>query len=195
MAIRLTTHWRNAPDLGMCRHDSMASSFRCALRTHWYGQSFRAVLTGRIAGDIDARNALLDNTSIQLLPRRMPTVSANATSATQEIRSNQEWKPRCNGRFVFRVDKDFGEQRTRLTVAGEISSACIEVLETCCEQAIRDGKAVHLVLDITTIDASGRALLRHLAAKGVRMFAKGIYHSHLVDTIRRAASRNFNPAL
>ena len=125
----------------------------------------------------------------------MPTVSANATSATQEIRSNQEWIPRCNGRFVFRVDKEFGEQRTRLAVSGEISSACIEVLETCCEQAIRDGKAVHLVLDVTTIDESGRALLRRLASKGVRMFAKGIYHSHLVDTIRRAASRDFNPAL
>jgi hypothetical protein len=96
---------------------------------------------------------------------------------------------------VFRVDKEFGEQRTRLTVSGEISSACIEVLETCCEQAIRDGKAVHLVLDVTTIDENGRALLRRMAAKGVRMFAKGIYHSYLVDTIRRAASRDLNSAL
>ena len=122
----------------------------------------------------------------------MPTVSANATSVVQEIRSNQEWKPRCTGRFVFRVDKAFGEQRTRLTVSGEISSACIDVLETGCEQAIRDGKAVHLVLDITTIDESGRALLRRLAAKGVRMIAKGVYHSYLVDTIRRAASRDRN---
>jgi hypothetical protein len=91
---------------------------------------------------------------------------------------------------VFRVDKEFGEQRTRLTVSGEISSACVEVMETCCDQAIKDGKAVHLVLDVTTIDESGRALLRRLAAKGVRMFAKGIYHSYLVDTIRRAVSRD-----
>ena len=77
---------------------------------------------------------------------------------------------------MFRVDKEFGEQRTRLTVSGEISSACIEVLETSCEQTIKDGKAVHLVLGVTTIDESGRALLRRLAAKGLRMFAKGIYH-------------------
>jgi hypothetical protein len=102
---------------------------------------------------------------------------------------DQEWKPQCTGRCVFRVDKEFGEQRTRLTVSGEISSACIDVLETCCEQAIRDCKAVHLVLDITTIDGSGRALLRRLAAKGVRLSAKGIYHSYLVDTIRRADSK------
>jgi hypothetical protein len=140
-----------------------------------------------------ARNALLDYASIRLLPRRMPTVSANATSAIQEIRSDQEWKPRCTGRFVFRVDKEFGEQRTRLTVSGEISSACVDVLETCCARAIRDGKAVHLVLDVTAIDESGRALLRRLAAKGVRMFAKGIYHSYLVDTIRRAVSHDFKP--
>ena len=94
---------------------------------------------------------------------------------------------------MFRVDKEFGEQRTRLTVSGEISSACIDVLETCCEQAIRDGKAVHLVLDVTTIDESGHAVLRRLAAKGVRMSAKGIYHSYLVDTIRRAVSHDFKP--
>ena len=70
---------------------------------------------------------------------------------------------------MFRVDKEFGEQRTRLTVSGEISSACIEVLVTSCEQAIKDGKAVHLVLNVTTIDESGRALLRRLAGKGVRL--------------------------
>jgi FixJ family two-component response regulator len=94
---------------------------------------------------------------------------------------------------VFRLDKEFREQRTRLTVSGEISSACIDVLEACCEQAISGSKAVHLVLDVTTIDESGRALLRRLAAKGVRMFAKGVYHSYLVDTIRRAVSRDFKP--
>ena len=121
----------------------------------------------------------------------MPTVSANATSALQESRTNQEWKPQCTGRFVFRLDKEFREQETRLTVSGEISSAYVDVLETCCEQASSDGKAVHLVLDVTSIDESGRALLRRLATKGVRMFAKGVYHSYLVDTIRREVSRDF----
>ena len=159
---------------------------------HLNAQSFRAVLTGRIAGDINARNSFLDIASIRPLPCQMPTVSANATSEIQEIRSNQEWKPRCTGGFVFRADKEFGEQRTHLTVSGKISSACIEVLETCCEQAIRDGK-VHLVLDITSIDEGGRALLRRIAAKGVRMFAKGINHSYLVDTIHGAVSRDFKP--
>ncbi len=112
----------------------------------------------------------------------------------KEIRSNQEWKLQCSSRFVFRVDKEAGEQRTRFTISGEISSACIEVLETCCEQAIKDGKAVYLVLDVTTIDENGHALLRRLAAKGVRMFAKGMYHSYLLGKIRLAMSRDLNPA-
>ncbi len=71
----------------------------------------------------------------------------------------------------------------------------MEVVETYCDQAIKDGKVLHLVLDVTTIDEGGRAFLGRLAAKGVRMMAKGIYHSYLVDTIRRAASRDLNPTL
>ena len=47
------------------------------------------------------------------------------------------------------------EQRTRLTISGEISSECAELVESCCQQAIRDGKAVELVLDVTNIDESG----------------------------------------
>jgi hypothetical protein len=148
-----------------------------------------------MAGNIIARSPLLDNASIRRLPRRMPTVSANAANAIQDIRWTQGWKPRCTSGIVFRLDKEFGELRTRLTVSGEISSACIEVLEPYCVQALKDGKAVHLILDVTTIDESGRALLGRLAARGVRMFAKGIYHSYLVDTIRRAASRDLNRGL
>jgi hypothetical protein len=158
-----------------------------------YAQSFRAALTGRIVPTVIAHSPLLDNASVRPLPCRMPTVSANAASAIKESRSNQEWNPQCTGRCVFKVDKEFSEQRARLTVSGEISSACIDVLETCCEQAIRDGKTVHLVLDVTTIDEGGRALLERLAAIGVRMLAKGIYHSYLVDTIRRAVGHDFKP--
>ena len=90
---------------------------------------------------------------------------------------------------MFRVDKESSKERTRLTVSGELSSACIELLESCCEQEIKDGKTIDIVLDVATIDGSGRVLLRRLAAKGVRMVARGIYHSHLVDTIRQAVSR------
>ena len=92
--------------------------------------------------------------------------------------------------IVFRLDQEFSAHHTRLTISGEISSDCVESLESCCERALSMGKAVALVLDATHIDESGRALLRRLAAKGVRLYAKGVYHSYLVETIRQAAHRD-----
>jgi hypothetical protein len=93
---------------------------------------------------------------------------------------------------VFRIEKEVGEQKTRVIISGEISSACVEVAEACCEQAIRSGKAVDLVLEVTSIDESGLAMLHRLAAKGVRLLAAGVYHSWLVDTIRGALSDDSN---
>jgi hypothetical protein len=46
------------------------------------------------------------------------------------------------------------------------------------------GKPVHLFLrDVTTVDQAGRALLERLAAKGVRLRAKGIYNSYIVQEL------------
>ena len=86
---------------------------------------------------------------------------------------------------MFRLDKDLGERRTGLTFDGELSTECIESLERCCEEALKDGKPVDLSLrDITGIDEAGEALLRRLAAKGVCLFANGVYVSYLLDNIR-----------
>lgn len=86
---------------------------------------------------------------------------------------------------MFRLDKELGERRTRLTFDGEVSTECIESLETCCEEALKDGKPVDLSLrDITGVDEAGKALLRRLAARGVCLFANGIYVSYLLDKIR-----------
>ena len=91
---------------------------------------------------------------------------------------------------MFRVEKEFDEQRTRLTISGEISSECAELVESCCQQAISDGKAVDLVLDVTNIDESGRALLRSSSRRKVfAWLPKGVYYSYVVDTIRQAVSR------
>jgi hypothetical protein len=86
---------------------------------------------------------------------------------------------------VFRLDKELGERRTRLTFDGEISTECIESLERCCEEALRDGKPVDLILrDITGVDEAGLALLRRFAARGICLFANGVYVSYLLDKIR-----------
>ena len=92
---------------------------------------------------------------------------------------------------MFRLDKKLGDRRTRLTFDGEISSECIESLEKCCEEALKDGRPVDLSLrDITAIDEAGEALLRRLAARGVCLFANGVYVSYLLDTIRASVSAN-----
>ena len=90
---------------------------------------------------------------------------------------------------MFRLDKNLGDRRTRLTFDGEISTECIESLERCCEEALKDGKPVDLSLrDITGIDEAGEALLRRLAARGVCLFANGVYVSYLLDNIRGSVS-------
>ena len=86
---------------------------------------------------------------------------------------------------MFRLDKELGDGRTRLTFDGDVSTECIESLERCCEEALKDGKPVDLILrDITGVDEAGQALLRRFAARGVCLFANGVYVSYLLDKIR-----------
>ena len=70
-----------------------------------------------------------------------------------------------------------------------MSAECVESLERCCEEALKDGKPVDLSLrDITGIDEAGEALLRRLAARGVWLFANGLYVSYVLDKIRGSVS-------
>ena len=90
---------------------------------------------------------------------------------------------------MFRLDKELGEVRTRLTFDGELSTECTGSLERCCEEAFRDGRPIDLVLrDVTGVDEAGQALLRRLAARGVCLFANGVYVSYLLDNIRASVS-------
>lgn len=88
---------------------------------------------------------------------------------------------------MFRVSKVEEQSRTVITIEGQLSGDYIAVVETCCDQAISTGKWVHLFLrDVSTIDEGGRALLRRLAAKGVRLLGSGVYTSYLVQTLKTA---------
>ena len=92
---------------------------------------------------------------------------------------------------MFRLDKKLGEQRIRLTFDGDISTECIESLERCCDEALRHGRPVDLILrDITRVDEAGYTLLRRLAARGICLFANGMYVSYLLDNIRGNGSGN-----
>ena len=89
---------------------------------------------------------------------------------------------------MFRLDKTLDERRTRLTFDGDISMESVESLERCCEEALRNGMPVDLVLrDITGVDEAGQALLQRLAARGIALFANGLYVSYLLDNIRTGA--------
>ena len=105
-----------------------------------------------------------------------------------------DWIPECTGTSwevipVFRVSRTEERSRRVVTIDGELSGNYIEVVETCCDQAISMGKPVHLFLrDVSTVDQAGRALLRRLAAKGVRLLASGVYTSYLVRALNPAGT-------
>lgn len=87
-------------------------------------------------------------------------------------------------------------ERTSLTIDGDVSRECIELVETCCDEAMAAGKAVDLLLrDVMTVDESGRALLNRLASKGVHLLANGLYASYLVETIGRECLRTLERRL
>jgi ABC-type transporter Mla MlaB component len=95
---------------------------------------------------------------------------------------------------MLRVSKAEEPSSTVVTVDGQLSGDSIAVVETCCDQAISTGKAVHLFLrDVSTVDQAGRALLCRLAARGVRLLATGIYTSYLVRTLNPGGMGPLNP--
>jgi hypothetical protein len=95
---------------------------------------------------------------------------------------------------MFRVSNAEGQSHTIVTIDGQLSGDTIEVIETCCDQAMSKGKPVRLFLrDVSTVDEAGRALLRRLADKGVHLLASGIYTSYLVGTAARTVRRRETP--
>lgn len=89
---------------------------------------------------------------------------------------------------MIRVTKTEERSRTVVTIDGQLSAECITVVETCCSQAESNRKPVYVFLrDVTTVDQAGTMLLRRLAAKGIRLLARGIYTSYLVQTLTQDA--------
>jgi len=85
---------------------------------------------------------------------------------------------------MLRVTKAEEHSHTLITIDGQLSGDSIEVVETCCSQAGSSGKPVHLFLhDVSTVDVAGLTLLRRLVAKGVRLLARGVYTSYIVQEI------------
>ena len=88
---------------------------------------------------------------------------------------------------MFRLDKKIAGAGVNVTIDGQLSVDCINLVETCCDEALADGKRIDLVLrDVRDVDESGQALLRRLAAKGVHLIGNGVYTSYLVRSLKPA---------
>jgi len=91
---------------------------------------------------------------------------------------------------MIRVTKTEEQSGTIVTVDGQLSSDSIAVVETCCNQAKSNGKPVQLFLrDVATVDRAGQVLLSRLASKGIRLVAKGVYTSYLVQSLTSAVPK------
>ena len=90
---------------------------------------------------------------------------------------------------MIRVTKTEKRSRTVVTIDGQLSGESVTVVETCCRQAESREKPVYVFLrDVTTVDQAGTMLLRRLAAKGIRLLARGLYTSYLVQTLASAGA-------
>jgi hypothetical protein len=86
--------------------------------------------------------------------------------------------------LMIRVTKTEERSRTVVTIDGQLSGECVTVVETCCSQAASRRKPIYVFLrDVTTVDQAGTMLLRRLTARGIRLLARGIYTSYLVQTL------------
>lgn len=73
-----------------------------------------------------------------------------------------------------------------ITVDGQLVDDCVDAVETCTDQAMGQGRPVHLFLrDVSHIDEHGRSLLSRLAGKDVRLSASGVYSSYIVAQISK----------
>ena len=84
---------------------------------------------------------------------------------------------------MTQVNKEEENTRTVVTVDGQISVDCIQLLEARCHQAMAAARPVCLVLrDVLIVD-----LLKRLAERGVAVTAHGIYTSYIVPALQLAA--------
>jgi hypothetical protein len=97
---------------------------------------------------------------------------------------------------MIHVTKTEEQSHTIVTIDGQLSGDSIAVIETCCNQAKSNGKPIELFLrDITTVDQAGQMLLSRLAARGVRLVARGVYTSYLVQSLTSDKAVPDHPAV
>lgn len=90
---------------------------------------------------------------------------------------------------MIRVTKTEELSLTLVTIDGQLRGDSIAIVETCCKDAKASGKPVQLFLrDINVVDQAGELLLSRLAGEGIRLSARGVYTSHLVQSVALASN-------
>lgn len=85
---------------------------------------------------------------------------------------------------MIRVTKLEKRSRTIVTIDGQLSNDSIAIVETCCSEALSNGKPVDLYLrNISVVEPAGRSLLMRLADEGVHLVAEGVYLSFLIEEL------------
>jgi hypothetical protein len=85
---------------------------------------------------------------------------------------------------MIRILTTNGPSAVTFTIDGQLVGDYVDAVEASVDQAIREGRAVHLFLrDVSHIDEGGRKLLSRLAAKGVELSASGVYSSYIVAEV------------
>lgn len=73
-----------------------------------------------------------------------------------------------------------------VTVDGQLVGEYVNAVDSSVDQAMGEGKPVHLSLrDVSHIDEGARKLLSRLASEGVELSASGIYSSYIVAELGR----------
>jgi hypothetical protein len=84
-----------------------------------------------------------------------------------------------------------------ITVDGQLLDDCVDAVERCSDQAMGQGRPVHLFSrDVSHIDEHGRSLLSRLAGKGVRLAADRLLKSMTegLQAIMASTGRSASPA-
>ncbi len=87
---------------------------------------------------------------------------------------------------MFRIDRAEQRSRTNLIIDGDLVREYVDVAERCCAEVLAQQRTVQVILrDVTSIDPRGKAWLRSLVRKGVRVMSRSLYTSYVVAALGR----------
>ncbi len=95
---------------------------------------------------------------------------------------------------MLHVSHTDSSTHTLITVEGHLAGEGVPLVSQYCLERLADDRPLVLYLkNVTEVDQGGRALLRQLIVRGVRLRASGIYTEHLVEDLKRECEPGIRP--